>query len=53
MDANAIDQALTDATTGLRLLEHPFYRRWEAGELLPGELADYAGQYRHLSLIHI
>jgi len=47
MDANAIDQALTDATTGLRLLEHPFYRRWEAGELLPGELADYAAQYRH------
>jgi pyrroloquinoline-quinone synthase len=30
-----------------RLLSHPFYRRWDAGELSPGELADYAGQYRH------
>jgi pyrroloquinoline-quinone synthase len=29
-----------------RLLEHPFYRRWEAGELRDGELAAYAAQYR-------
>jgi len=29
-----------------RLLEHPFYRRWEAGELGEGELASYAAQYR-------
>jgi pyrroloquinoline-quinone synthase len=29
------------------VLEHPFYVRWSAGELSPGELARYAGQYRH------
>lgn len=30
-----------------RLLSHPFYRRWEAGEVSIGELAGYAAQYRH------
>jgi pyrroloquinoline quinone (PQQ) biosynthesis protein C len=29
------------------VLEHPFYRRWSAGELSGQELARYAGQYRH------
>lgn len=29
------------------VLEHPFYRRWSAGELSRDELAHYAGQYRH------
>jgi pyrroloquinoline quinone (PQQ) biosynthesis protein C len=38
---------LTHAIAGLRLLDHPFYRRWEAGALQAGELADYAAQYRH------
>jgi pyrroloquinoline-quinone synthase len=32
---------------GRRLLEHPFYRRWEAGELSRDELAAYAAQYAH------
>lgn len=27
------------------VLEHPFYRRWECGELSRDELARYAGQY--------
>jgi pyrroloquinoline-quinone synthase len=40
---DSIDRALT----GRHLLDHPFYRRWEAGALAPGELADYAAQYRH------
>jgi pyrroloquinoline-quinone synthase len=30
-----------------RLLDHPFYVRWEAGMLARSELARYAGQYRH------
>ena len=30
-----------------RLLEHPFYKRWEAGALREDELARYAEQYRH------
>ena len=29
------------------VLEHPFYQRWSAGELSAGELALYAGEYRH------
>jgi pyrroloquinoline-quinone synthase len=29
------------------VLEHPFYRRWSAGELSLDELATYAGEYRH------
>ena len=29
------------------VLRHPFYARWSAGELEPGELTRYAGQYRH------
>lgn len=29
------------------VLRHPFYRRWECGELTREELAYYAGQYRH------
>ena len=29
------------------ILNHPFYRRWEAGELTRDDLAYYAGEYRH------
>ncbi|MDX6508018.1 MAG: pyrroloquinoline-quinone synthase [Gaiellaceae bacterium] len=29
------------------VLEHPFYTRWEQGELTRYELARYAGEYRH------
>jgi pyrroloquinoline-quinone synthase len=29
------------------VLEHPFYVRWERGELSREELASYAGEYRH------
>jgi pyrroloquinoline-quinone synthase len=29
------------------VLEHPFYVRWERGELTHDELAFYAGEYRH------
>ncbi|MGO9342028.1 MAG: TenA family transcriptional regulator [Acidimicrobiales bacterium] len=38
---------LSSALAGRRLLDHPFYRRWERGEVSMDELADYAGQYRH------
>ena len=30
-----------------QLLEHPFYRRWVAGELTLADVGAYAGQYRH------
>jgi pyrroloquinoline-quinone synthase len=29
------------------LLQHPFYRRWNCGELTRGDLAYYAAEYRH------
>ena len=29
------------------VLRHPFYERWECGELTRPELAYYAGEYRH------
>jgi pyrroloquinoline-quinone synthase len=29
------------------VLRHPFYRRWECGELTRDDLAYYAGEYRH------
>jgi pyrroloquinoline-quinone synthase len=29
------------------VLKHPFYERWECGELTPEELSFYAGEYRH------
>jgi len=37
---------LDQARRGVNVLEHPFYVRWSAGELQPGELALYAGEYR-------
>jgi pyrroloquinoline quinone (PQQ) biosynthesis protein C len=32
------------------ILEHPFYRRWSAGDLSAQELGCYAGEYRHAVL---
>jgi pyrroloquinoline-quinone synthase len=39
--------ALDEARERTNVLEHPFYQRWSAGELAAGELALYAGEYRH------
>jgi len=33
------------AITGRRLLQHPFYQRWLAGDLTLDDLRSYAGQY--------
>jgi pyrroloquinoline-quinone synthase len=38
---------LDEARSATNVLEHPFYQRWSAGELSAGELAFYAGEYRH------
>lgn len=46
MDRARVEHAVGAALRGRRLLDHPFYRRWEAGTLAPGELAAYAEQYR-------
>jgi pyrroloquinoline-quinone synthase len=38
---------LDEARRRRNILEHPFYTRWERGELTRAELADYAAEYRH------
>ena len=38
---------LEQARTEINVLEHPFYQRWNAGELSAQELSCYAGEYRH------
>jgi pyrroloquinoline-quinone synthase len=44
---SAIANAISSSITGLRLLDHPYYRAWEAGELQQQDLRSYAEQYRH------
>jgi pyrroloquinoline-quinone synthase len=38
---------LDQTRSACNVLEHPFYKRWSAGELSAGELECYAGEYRH------
>ncbi len=38
---------LDEVRAELDVLAHPFYQRWNAGELSEPELSLYAGQYRH------
>jgi pyrroloquinoline-quinone synthase len=40
-------EALDKAVSDHQLLNHPFYRRWEAGQLTRHELTKYAVQYRY------
>ena len=47
MTTTDLDRAVTAALEDRRLLTHPFYRRWELGEVSVAELASYAAQYRH------
>jgi pyrroloquinoline quinone (PQQ) biosynthesis protein C len=41
---------LDRARAQIDVLEHPFYRRWSAGQLGAQELACYAAEYRHAVL---
>jgi pyrroloquinoline-quinone synthase len=43
---NVIER-IDEARARWNVLEHPFYLRWERGELTREELAFYAGEYRH------
>ena len=43
---DALAGAVASSLEGRQLLAHPFYRRWEAGELSMEELAEYAVHYR-------
>ncbi len=38
---------LDETRDAIDVLEHPFYRRWSAGELSADELSRYAGEYRY------
>jgi pyrroloquinoline-quinone synthase len=38
---------IDEARRRRNILEHPFYTRWERGELTRSELSGYAGEYRH------
>jgi pyrroloquinoline-quinone synthase len=38
---------LDETRDAINVLEHPFYKRWSAGELSVDELSRYAGEYRH------
>ena len=40
-------ERLDAARERLNVLKHPLYTRWEPGKLGDGELAYYAGEYRH------
>jgi pyrroloquinoline-quinone synthase len=40
-------ERLADVQGRWDVLRHPFYTRWECGELTRDELAFYAGEYRH------
>lgn len=40
-------ERLEEARSRWNVLNHPFYERWEQGELGTEELAYYAGEYRH------
>lgn len=47
MQASTLESALRNTISDVRLLDHPFYKRWQAGELRDGELKAYSEQYRH------
>jgi len=40
-------ERIDEARQRLNILDHPFYLRWERGDLSRDELAFYAGEYRH------
>jgi pyrroloquinoline-quinone synthase len=40
-------ERLDDVRDRWNVLRHPFYRRWECGELTTEDLAYYAAEYRH------
>lgn len=47
MPVQDVTEPVGRALEGRWLLDHPFYRRWERGEVSMTELAHYASQYRH------
>jgi len=46
LSVHPLGEAMASALVDRELLGHPFYLRWQAGELAPSELAEYAVHYR-------
>jgi thiaminase len=44
---NSLINAIDEQVNARRILLHPFYQRWTAGQLSREALADYAKQYYH------
>lgn len=44
---SVIAAAISSSVSGRRLLDHPYYRAWQEGELTLEDLQTYAEQYRH------
>src|SRR6476646_10054992 len=40
-------ERIDEARARWNVLDHPFYLRWERGDLTREDLAFYAGEYRH------
>ena len=47
MSLSEVAKAVEASLEGLRLLDHPFYRKWQEGLLKQEDLSGYARQYRH------
>ena len=47
MPTSVIATVISRSVSGARLLDHPYYRAWQDGELTLEDLKEYAGQYRH------
>jgi pyrroloquinoline-quinone synthase len=45
-------ERIDEARARWNVLDHPFYLRWERGDLTRDELAYYAGEYRHAVVAH-
>jgi pyrroloquinoline-quinone synthase len=43
----SVIERIDEARARWNVLDHPFYLRWERGELSRDDLAYYAGEYRH------
>lgn len=50
MESHTVRALLERALRDRRLLEHPFYVRWQAGGVSLDELRAYAAQYRHFEV---
>ena len=51
MPTSTFEAVIAHAIEGRRLLDHAYYRKWQAGALHTMDLARYAGQYRHFERV--